>query len=81
LGVIPLKHQISKYKIQKQMQQHIINSNVKRAIVYLTSDQIPNEENFDFVLDLVNTCEMEEARTLLYDNYYQEILEWVQYSS
>jgi hypothetical protein len=63
------------------MQQHIINSSVKKAIVYLTSDQMPNEENFDFVLDLVNTCEMEEARILLYDNYYQEILEWMQYSS
>jgi hypothetical protein len=63
------------------MQQHIINSSVKRAIVFLTSDQIPNEENFDFVLDLVNTNDLKEARTLLYDNYYQEILEWVEYSS
>jgi hypothetical protein len=63
------------------MQQHIINSSVKRAIIYLTSDQIPNEENFDFVLDLVNTNDLKEARALLYDNYYQEILEWVEYSS
>ena len=63
------------------MQQHLINSSVKKAIVYLTSDQMPNVENFDFVLDLVSTCELEEARALLYDNYYQEILEWVQYSS
>jgi len=63
------------------MQQHLINSSVKKAIVYLTSNQMPNIENFDFVLDLVNTCELEEARTLLYDNYYQEILDWLQYNS
>jgi len=63
------------------MQKHLINSSVKKAIVYLTSSQMPNVENFDFVLDLVNTCELEEARALLYDNYYQEILDWLQYNS
>jgi hypothetical protein len=63
------------------MQQHLINSTVKKAIVYLTSSQMPDVENFDFVLDLVNTYELEEARALLYNNYYQEILQWVRYSS
>jgi len=64
------------------MQQHIINSSVKKAIVYLTSSQMPDVENFDFVLDLLKTSwDLEEARALIYDNYYQEILEWVQYSS
>lgn len=63
------------------MQQHLINSSIKNAIAYLTSDQIPDEENFDFIVDLLNSCELEEVRAIIYNNYYQEILEWMQHSS
>jgi hypothetical protein len=60
----------------KTLQQHLINSKVKTAILFLTSDRIPAEENFDFVLSALENCSLKEARTLLYENYYDEILDW-----
>jgi hypothetical protein len=60
----------------KTLQQHLINSKVKTAILFLTSDRIPPEENFDFVLAALDNCSLKEARTLLYENYYDEILDW-----
>jgi len=60
----------------KTLQQHLINSKVKTAILFLTSNRIPEDENFDFVLSALNGCPIDEARHLLYENYYDEILEW-----
>lgn len=68
-------------KNNTELKQHLINSSVKTAILFLTSDRIPPEENFDFVISAMENCEISEARTLLYENYFEEILEWSQYNS
>jgi hypothetical protein len=61
----------------KAFQKNLIDSKVKTAILFLTSDRIPVEENFDFVLSALETCSIKEARSLLYENYYDEILDWL----
>lgn len=64
------------------MKQQLINSSVKTAILFLTSNRIPHEENFDFVLAAMESFEdISEARSALYENYFEEILEWTQYNS
>jgi len=63
-----------------ELNEHLVNSKVKTAILFLTSDRIPDEENFDFVLELVKEYDLKEARNLLYDNYYEEMLEWSEFS-
>jgi len=63
-----------------ELNEHLVNSKVKTAILFLTSDRIPNEENFDFVLELVKEYDLKEARNLLSDNYYEEMLEWSEFS-
>ena len=63
---------------KSELKQHLINSSVKTAILYLTSYRIPQEENFDFVLAAMDSFEMKEARDVLYENYFDEILEWAQ---
>lgn len=66
---------------KSELKQNLINSNVKTAILYLTSNRIPQEENFDFVLAAMDSFEMAEARSVLYENYFDEILEWAEYNS
>jgi hypothetical protein len=61
----------------KAFQKNLIDSKVKTAILFLTSDRIPVEENFDFVLSALENCSIKEARSLLYENYYDEILDWL----
>lgn len=68
-------------KNNTELKQHLINSSVKTAILFLTSNRIPPEENFDFVLAAMEICDIKEARNLLYENYFDEILEWAQYNS
>lgn len=68
-------------KNNPELKQHLINSSVKTAILFLTSNRIPPEENFDFVLAAMENCDIKEARNLLYENYFDEILEWAQYNS
>jgi len=63
-----------------ELNEYLVNSKVKTAILFLTSDRIPDEENFDFVLELVKEYDLKEARSLLYDNYYEEMLEWSEFS-
>lgn len=60
----------------KTLQKHLIDSKVKTAILFLTSDRIPEEENFDFVNLAMEQFPVDEARTLIYQNYYEEVLEW-----
>jgi hypothetical protein len=56
-------------------------SEVKTAILFLTSNQIPKDENFDFVNMVVESFDnIKDARQVLYENYYNEILEWSQMS-
>jgi hypothetical protein len=59
----------------------LVDSSVKSAILYLTSNQIPNDENFDFVLDVMNEFEEREGRQFLFENFYEEILEWSQFNA
>lgn len=61
---------------KKRLNQILIDSKVKTAILFLTSNRIPPEENFDFVLSALEGCSLKEARNLLYENYYNEILDW-----
>jgi hypothetical protein len=69
-------------KNNPELKQHLINSSVKTAILFLTSNRIPQEENFDFVLAAIESFEdITEARNVLYENYFDEILEWAQYNS
>lgn len=57
-------------------------SEVKTAILFLTSNQIPEDENFDFVNMVVESFDnIKDARQVLYENYYNEILEWSQMSN
>lgn len=60
----------------KPLNQILIDSKVKTAILFLTSNRIPDDENFDFVLAALEGCSLKEARSLLYENYYDEILDW-----
>lgn len=65
-----------------ELKQHLINSSVKTGILFLTSNRIPPEENFDFVLAAMESFEdIGEARSVLYENYFDEILDWAQYNS
>lgn len=59
--------------------KNLEDSSVKTAILFLTSNQIPKDENFDFVnMILESFDDLKDARQVLYENYYNEILEWVQ---
>lgn len=50
---------------------------VKSAIAFLTSSNMPEDENFEFVTCAMQAFEnIEEARFIIYDNYYDDILEW-----
>jgi hypothetical protein len=60
----------------------LLDSKVKTAALYLTSGQIPNEENFDFVVEAIETFyEPLECRRFLFDNFYDELLDWAQLNS
>ena len=60
----------------------LIDSKVKTAILCLTSNQIPNEENFDFVLESMQEFEdAKECRQFLFDNFYEELLDWANFNS
>ena len=58
--------------------KEIINSKVRAAILFLVSDIIPNDENFDFIVSILPKYSIEEAMKVIYDNYYDEILEWAE---
>jgi hypothetical protein len=58
--------------------KEIINSKVRAAILFLVSDIIPNDENFDFIVSILSKYSIEEAMKVIYDNYYDEILEWAE---
>jgi hypothetical protein len=58
--------------------KEIINSKVRTAILFLVSDIIPNDENFDFIVSILSKYSIEEAMKVIYDNYYDEILEWAE---
>jgi hypothetical protein len=59
----------------------LVDSAVKQSILYLTSNQIPNDENFDFILEAMNEFDEREGRQFLFDNFYDEILEWSQFNA
>lgn len=47
----------------------------------LTNLQIPRDENFDFVLTALDSgMSIEEVRQYLYENFYDEILEWSEFA-
>lgn len=63
------------------MKQILIDSKVKIGILALTNGQIPSDENFDFVLTAIDSgMTIEEVRQYLYENFYDEILEWSEFS-
>jgi hypothetical protein len=62
--------------MNKSFQQNLADSKVKTAILFLTLRTIPDDENYDFVVRAVESFSINEARSLIYDNYYNEILEW-----
>lgn len=63
--------------MRKESTKNVIDSNVKTAILFLTSKQMPEVENFDFVLTVMQAFEdIEEVRKVLYENYFEEILDW-----
>lgn len=60
----------------------LLDSKVKTAVLYLTSGQIPNEENFDFIVEAMETFdEVLECRRFLFDGFYDELLEWANLNS
>lgn len=65
-------------KIPKKM---LIDSSVKQAILFLTSNQIPDDENFPFVLDAISEFGNKGARSFLYESFYDEILEWSEFNA
>jgi hypothetical protein len=63
------------------MKQTLIDSKVKTGILALTNGQMPNDENFDFVLTAMDSCmTIEEVRHYLYRHFYDDILEWSEFS-
>lgn len=63
------------------MKQTLIDSKVKIGILALTNGQMPNDENFDFVLTAMDSgMTIEEVRHYLYENFYDDILEWSEFS-
>lgn len=63
------------------MKQILIDSKVKIGILALTNGQIPSDENFDFVLTAMDSgMTIEEVRQYLYENFYDDILEWSEFS-
>ena len=70
---------MSKESPNKVSAKQLVDSSVKTAILFLTSDQIPEDENFDFVIAAMGAFDsIKEARRVLYENYYEEILDWWQ---
>lgn len=60
----------------------LLDSKVKTAILCLTSNQIPNDENFDFVVEAMETFdEPLECRRFLFGSFYDELLDWAQLNS
>jgi len=63
------------------MKQTLIDSKVKIGILALTNGQMPHDENFDFVLTAMDSgMTIEEVRHYLYENFYDDILEWSEFS-
>ena len=74
-----VKKYMSKESPNKVSAKQLVDSSVKTAILFLTSDQIPEDENFDFVIAAMGAFDsIKEARRVLYENYYEEILDWWQ---
>ena len=72
---------MNKNRTSKVPTENLENSAVKIAILFLTSNQIPPEENFDFVNMIMESFDdIKDIRQVLYENYYNEILEWSQMS-
>ena len=72
---------MNKNRTSKVPTENLENSAVKIAILFLTSNQIPAEENFDFVNMIMESFDdIKDIRQVLYENYYNEILEWSQMS-
>jgi len=72
---------MNKNRASKVPTENLENSSVKIAILFLTSNQIPPEENFDFVNMIMESFDdIKDIRQVLYENYYNEILEWSQMS-
>lgn len=72
---------MNKNRPSKVPTESLENSSVKIAILFLTSNQIPAEENFDFVNMIMESFDdIKDIRQVLYENYYNEILDWSQMS-
>ena len=70
---------MSKQSPNKVSKEMLVNSEVKTAILFLTSSQIPDDENFEFVVAAMAAFQnIEETRRVLFENYYEEILDWWQ---
>lgn len=59
----------------------LLDSKVKSAILCLTSNQIPNDENFEFVIDAIDAFGANESRAFLFENFYEELLEWANFNT
>lgn len=69
-----------KEPISKKM---LLDSKVKSAILFLTSGQIPKDENFDFVIEAMEEFkdDQREYRQFLFEAFYDELLEWASLNS
>ena len=66
--------------MNKLPEKLLLDSKVKTAILCLTSQQMPNDENFDFVIDAIDAFGREESRQFLFENFYEELLEWASFN-
>ena len=66
--------------MNKLPEKLLLDSKVKTAILCLTSQQMPNDENFDFVIDAIDAFGREESRQFLFENFYEELLDWASFN-
>jgi len=66
--------------MNKLPEKLLLDSKVKTAILCLTSQQMPNDENFDFVIDAIDAFGREESRQFLFENFYDELLDWASFN-
>lgn len=69
------------YMTNKLPEKLLLDSKVKTAILCLTSEQIPKDENFEFVIDAIDAFGANECRAFLFENYYDELLEWADFNT
>lgn len=66
--------------MNKLPEKLLLDSKVKTAILCLTSQQMPNDENFDFVIDAIDAFGQQDCRQFLFENFYDELLDWASFN-